>query len=313
MEDDEAYKNASPRDRYYYWFMRVPGLDEPLRVRIPFEAGVLFKAIPEMLYQVGSGTEQGKPAIKGLAMAASQSIPGGWPPLIGGIPAVAAVAEAATGVSLFTGKPIELARLQHLAPQERYKANTTEAAKALSQLTAALPTPTVSPLHIENFISKFTGNVGPALLSLLNPMLKMMHDETAGAIEGRASNAPLFGSLFQPNDGPGVVNAAYEAVNEWKMHAATFKDFEDKGQAANAKAYAEKYAREIMLGRPNSIGTKFTTEMNKLTKLQRAIEDAPEHVMSPARKRELLNNLKRQQIRQSEDVRKATESQSLAL
>ena len=61
MEDDEAYKNATPEQRLANWFVRVPGLDEPVRIPIPFEYGLLFKAIPEAVVNVAFGTDEGAP------------------------------------------------------------------------------------------------------------------------------------------------------------------------------------------------------------------------------------------------------------
>jgi hypothetical protein len=303
MEDDEAYKNATPRERYYYWFVRVPGLDEPLRIRIPFEAGLMFKAIPEALFQVGKGTEGGKEALRGIAATATQSVPGGSPPLP---PPLTAFIEATTGISTFTWKPIVDARLKKLDPEEQYRLQTTEAAKLLGRATG------VSPLHLDNFISKFTGQVGPAVLSLMNPMLRAMQNETEGPVEGRASNTPLVGSLFQANDAPGVVNNAYEAVREWEARAATFKKYVEEGKKEKAKEYSEQYAREIMLVKSGGIGAKFDAEMNKLTKIRREIESAPESRFSPERKRELLNNLRQAQIRHAENLQKQARNQSLA-
>jgi hypothetical protein len=51
MQDDEAYKNANPDQKYGNWFIRVPGLDEPIKLPVPFEIGYIFKALPEAVLQ----------------------------------------------------------------------------------------------------------------------------------------------------------------------------------------------------------------------------------------------------------------------
>jgi hypothetical protein len=53
MQDDESYENANPEERYGNWFVRIPGLEEPLRIPIPFELGLIGKALPEGIYRFG--------------------------------------------------------------------------------------------------------------------------------------------------------------------------------------------------------------------------------------------------------------------
>jgi hypothetical protein len=54
MQDDEAYKNANPDQKYGNWFIRVPGLDEPIKLPVPFEIGYIFKALPKQYLTVWS-------------------------------------------------------------------------------------------------------------------------------------------------------------------------------------------------------------------------------------------------------------------
>jgi hypothetical protein len=42
MDDDETFRNARPRDKYSNFFLPIPGVDEPLKLPIPFEAGYFF-------------------------------------------------------------------------------------------------------------------------------------------------------------------------------------------------------------------------------------------------------------------------------
>jgi hypothetical protein len=58
MSDDEAYQNANDDERYNNWFVYVPGVDEPVRVPIPFELGIVFKALPEAILKRAENDEE---------------------------------------------------------------------------------------------------------------------------------------------------------------------------------------------------------------------------------------------------------------
>jgi hypothetical protein len=129
MEDDDTYKNARASDRYANWFVPLsrdpknPANDVTLKLPIPFEVGLLFKAVPEALidFMRGKSTEQEWKAIRNLFL---NQIPGGSSFLIP--QAVKPIIEVGTNHSFFTGREIEGANMKGLDPQERYTARTTE-------------------------------------------------------------------------------------------------------------------------------------------------------------------------------------------
>jgi hypothetical protein len=299
MQNNDAYKNASAYQRYYYWFIPMAGLDEPLRIRIPFEAGVMFKAIPEMLFQLATGAEDAKEATKGLGSAAWNSWPFNLPP------AFNAFIEQTTGISTFSGKPLESAALQKLDPQLRYNAYTTETAKQVGAMLG------MSPIKIEALVNNFTSGTGIALLSMMDPMIHAMQAEpVAGPVAGTASSTPIFGRLFQPSDASGPISEAYAAITDFQQRAATLKNLMDKGHGEEAQRYATQYAREIMLGGKPS--KALSTQMSKWRKIENAIREAPESRLSPERKQELLKNLRRAELQYASSFRAATASKALA-
>ena len=78
-------------------FIRVPGLEEPLKLPIPFEIGYIFKALPEALVNFIK-TGDSDDAKAALEMITRQVIPGGssMPTIdVGGKDAAAAAAAAA--------------------------------------------------------------------------------------------------------------------------------------------------------------------------------------------------------------------------
>jgi hypothetical protein len=75
MQDDESYENANPEERYGNWFVRIPGLEEPLRIPIPFELGLIGKALPEGIYRLMASDDSTKEVAKALQTMALRSIP----------------------------------------------------------------------------------------------------------------------------------------------------------------------------------------------------------------------------------------------
>ena len=124
MQDDEAYKNAKPEEKYGNWFVSLPGVDQPLRLPIPFELGYVFKALPEALVNIMANEEGGEEAFKALKHIVQQMIPGGSSYMI---PAgVKPLLEVGFGVSAYTGRDIESAREQQVEPGYRARESTTE-------------------------------------------------------------------------------------------------------------------------------------------------------------------------------------------
>lgn len=68
MQDDEAYKKATPQERYSNLFLPLPGLKEPLKIPIPYEVGVLFVALPQMVIDIAFRDTKARDALKGMGV-----------------------------------------------------------------------------------------------------------------------------------------------------------------------------------------------------------------------------------------------------
>jgi len=108
MQDDEAYKKASPEERYNNFFVRIPGVKDPLKIPIPYEVGILFKALPEAVLDVAMRDTRAKEAALGMGKLILQSTPGVIP--IAGKPLL----EMSYGQTAFG--PIESEREKQLQP-----------------------------------------------------------------------------------------------------------------------------------------------------------------------------------------------------
>lgn len=287
MQDDEAYKNATMEERMNNWFVRLPGLDEPLRVPIPFEIGTVFKAIPELLFNLAASDTQLKDAVPALLNTARNTLPGGsnW-----GVPqAMKPLIEIGTNHSFFTGKEIEGQRYAGIEPGMRYGKGTTELAKALGSTLG------ISPIKIDYLVRGYMGNAGVLMMSALDPFM-----EDAGPVDRKLSETPFIGPAFQPNEGRGYINSAYDTAERIQQARGTYKKLIEEGKPAEAMAYARENAKLLSMA---SFAGSFKQRMGELAAAQRRIEAMPESEMSPTRKRELLEQIRTAQIALSKQLR----------
>jgi hypothetical protein len=287
MQDDEAYKNATPQERAMNWFLPLPFTDAALRVPIPFEIGILTKAIPELLYNAGFGDASSGDTVKGLKYVLGMSVPSVIPT------AVKPFLEMETGYSFFRQGPIETLRDKQVAPEFRYRESTTELAKLMGKVGG------VSPLQIENFVTNYASTAGILALSMFNPILRPFTSEERGEkVDRRITETPFFGSAFQPSTGRGLVDSVYADVEDWQQAAGTFKNLVTSGRTAEARAFADKQSRDIAL---SSTGGSFKNAMGQLAAVRRSIEANPN--MTGSEKRERIEEIKKLQIKLASKIR----------
>jgi hypothetical protein len=287
MSEDEAYQNANDDEKYNNWFVYVPGIDEPVRIPIPFELGIPFKALPEAIVNVMRGDKTASEATKALAKMIKNSVPLGP----SSIPAGAkAPLEVITNYSFFTGRDIISDRLAGLDPAERFNANTTELAKFIGKGTGQIPVlgEYLSPVQIEYLLRGYTGSLPLALASMANPLFGSAGGEKPTA---RASEMPVVGSIFQPKDASGLVNRAYKDIEAINRAGQTYKKLEEEGRDADAESYADRFADELSLA---PLAGAFKQRMGALAKEERMIKADPN--MSGAEKRAELDAIRQDRI-----------------
>jgi hypothetical protein len=286
MQDDEAYKNATPQERAMNWFVRLPGVDEAVRIPIPFEPGLIFKAIPETIFNTMFGDTTAKEAVRQIGAQVVASTPGILPS------AAKPLIELATNYSFYTDRPLESGRDLAVDKEFRYRENTTELAKLLGQ-TGAL-----SPIQIEHLVRGYFSSAGILLMSMANYPLRPFVSEGAPELpEKLLSQMPVFGAGFQPNDGRGMIDAAYRDVERFERAHKTFNRLITQGNRAEAMNYASKFAREITLA---STGGAFTQQMGEFADMRRQVAASG---MDPAQKREMIDQIRKAEIAYSAQIR----------
>ena len=230
MEDDETFRNARPRDKYTNFFLPIPGLDEPIKLPIPFEAGYFYSlavaAVDGMRAETDS-KEQWQ-AIKDMFLG---SIPG-YSSM--GIPQIVKPAfEVWTNKNFMSGSAVESRRFQGMDPEERYNANTTELAKSLSK---ALPI--LSPIQIEHLVRGYLGVLPLAAAGAANGLFA--REGKGEAPEKRLSEMPVLGPAFQKKYGGGDRDVAYEMAKEAMDAKTTLNKIMAEGRREDAVAYRDE-------------------------------------------------------------------------
>ena len=291
MQDDEAYKNANPDQKYGNWFIRVPGLDEPIKLPVPFEVGYIFKALPEAIYNSMVNEHGGEEAVKAFKQILLQTIPGGSSY---GIPQIMKPAiEAGLGKSFYTGRDILSAREKELLPEEQFRANTSELAKGIGRTLG------ISPIVFEQLVSGYTGSMGLAFMHALS--VGVPTDESPDKAVKRLSQYPILGGAFQPNDAGGISNSVYERMNENLKVKNTFDKLAKEGRMSEAMALLQRRGNEFMQA---DLANSFKANMNKLTQAERAIAASN---MSPEAKREQLDKIRKLKTAVAQTVREVSD------
>jgi hypothetical protein len=237
MEDDETFRNARPRDKYANFFLPIPGVDEPLKLPIPFEAGYFFSLAVAAVDGMRAETD-GKAQFQALRDLFLGSVPG-YSSM--GIPAlVKPVFEVWTDKNFLTGGPIEPRRMQGYNTEERYLATTTELAKQMSSLL-----PILSPIQIEHIVRGYLGVLPLAAAAAANGLFE--RESKGEKPEGRASDLPLIGTAFQKKYGGGDADVVYREAQEAVEANATFKKILSEGRREEAVAYREKNKVELAM------------------------------------------------------------------
>jgi hypothetical protein len=289
MQDDEDYQKATPEERYSNFFVNIPGVKDPLKIPFPFEVGLLFMGLPQAIVDVAMGNATGKEAAKAIGKLILNSAPGVVPA------APKPIIEAFYGETTFG--PIESAREKLLEAGVRFRPGTTELAKTLGSVTGEVG---ISPLMIEHFVRGYTGGLGVALMSTLNPLLR---DPAEGEkMPVGASRQPFIGGLFQPSEGRFLIERAYGRMEDVISAQQTYKDYVNRGQQDRALAYAKENAA-LIVGAP--MAGAFRQRMGELFDMERKIIANPK--LSGEEKEARVQQLKDMQNRMALQFYAATE------
>lgn len=274
MGDNDDYKRARPEERMANWFVPNPFGDEMLRIPVPFELGYLFKSLPEAVWNMASDDTRSKDITQGMGKVLWMSNPFSLPQ------AIKPATEAYLGKSFF-GSDIESMREQKtMLPTERYRDSSTELAKSLGSITGDAG---LTPIKIDYLIRGYTGPLGVALVSMVNPILRSGEEKERPTT--KASQMPFVGTLFQPSEGRANLDAAYATMLEVQQARGTYKEMLAAGNTEGANKLLDKLQGDMALG---SMSGTVQQKLGELATVRRRVLASP---MSQAQKDEVLKRI----------------------
>ena len=287
MDDDDYYKNAKPRDRYSNFFIPLPGVDEPLKLPIPYEFGFFFSAGVALADAIKGevDTPQQLRAIKDMFVGAIPGASSNFVPQL-----VKPLAEVYANRSFFSGTPLESSRLEKLAPEARYNAHTTEVAKWMATMV-----PGLSPIQIEHIVSGYLGQIPLMVLASTNEMFRDGKEEPTRKL----SEMPLIGSSFQRKYGGEEADVVYKLANDAMEAKRTFDNYRKTGKLEEAKDYLADNRAEIVVA---PMAAQYQKLMGALRKQEELIRNSN---ASPDAKEKRIDALNEQRQLQSERYLKA--------
>jgi len=287
MEDDEYFKNAKPRDKYSNFFIPLPGVDEPLKLPIPYEFGWFFSAAVAAADAMKAETD-GPQQLRALRDMFVGAIPGSSS--LGVPQIVKPLAEVYTNKNFFSGfeaTPLESARLRKLDPEARYYDTTTEMAKQISKMV-----PILSPIQIEHIVTGYLGSLPLMAAAATDGLFK--GQEAAETPTRRLSQMPLIGSSFQRKYGGEDADVVYKLATEALQAKATFNEYKNTGKLNEAKEYFQEHRAELAVA---PMALQYEKFMGNLRKQEQIIRQSS---MPADKKQERIDLLDKQRQLQSE-------------
>jgi len=109
-------------------------------------------------------------------------------------------------------------------------------------------------------------------VQLANPILAPSDKPEIAEPTTKVSKTPFIGGLFQPVQGRGTLDEAYDRMKDIQQVKGTFNDLVEKGKRAEAMAFAQEYSDKLASA---SISGSVQKQLGELAKLERQIKAAP--------------------------------------
>ena len=233
VSDTDEYKEVKREVRDDNWLIPTP-FDYTIKIPIPFEVGMLFKAIPERLIDETVGRQVEKNPMQSIKRQLGTSAD---LPFFGGdvsIQLVKPIFEAVTNKNSWTNTEIVPYYKSKEMPAYQAGQSTNEVARLLGEFL------NISPMKIEHILQGYTGTLGGYLLDLM--------DVTARSITGtplmppNINSIPVINRLLLDNDkSGGLQQSFYELREEVQGATATLNDLKDQKRFDELATFREHH------------------------------------------------------------------------
>jgi len=234
--DDEEYKNLKREVRDDNWVFPV-AKDFAIKIPIPFEVGLLFKVIPERVFDMTMGDDRftrksTDEALKSIIRGGQTSLnipffqPGG------GFQLLKPISEALNNRNTFTGQEIVPYYQQKKAPGLQARPTTNFLVKEIAEYF------NISPAKVEHVIRGYTGTLGGHVLNLIDVTARGVTGENILPSNVSLNRIPLFNRVLMNTDqAGGLQQQFYELRTEVDGAVQTINDLKNKGRMDEYNAY----------------------------------------------------------------------------
>ncbi len=238
-KDDDEFKEREEWDRDTYWWFKLPGSDNAIRLPKPFEIGVIGTMAERLLEQAADDEVHGDLFAERLKFAITETFSLGITPQ-----AVKPVLELMANKNFFTDRPIETLAMENLSPTERRKAWTSETAIGLSKGFSHIPWEKVqlSPVQVEHLVQGYLGWVGASVLGAVDQIFTQPLGGFPSRPSKRIEEYPLIGSFVRttPSRQTKYSSLFYEGLKEMNQTWADVRNYRTLGETDKALALARK-------------------------------------------------------------------------
>ena len=303
-----AYKSATEQERQDNYIIPLGEGNDSLKIPIAYEFGYMSKIIPELAAQELLKVAGGKDVAKafgdfitnemgaGKRFALSTAKVADFPQFLK--PGL----EAAINKDFFRGRDLEPAWMQKLNREYRYDDSSSEVAKAVAKY---LPESfNLSPVKVDHILNGYLGTMGQYGTQLIDFMTSpdpvgKAADVKAIVEEGKYSKLPMFGSLFQRQDGAREMVDALEIRNKAERDAATLKMVMRQGSDVS-DAEREKLRKGAGIAHATNSYDQRMAHLNKMMQQTQALMRAGQ--LTPTQGRQTLEEIRKRKIAISEPV-----------
>lgn len=268
MSDNEEYKKTRREVRDDNWLIPAPVLGDKvmLKIPIPFEIGMLFKAVPETFLNFMFGDMDARGFRDSLVRQVNNSTNID----VTGFQIVKPLIDISQNKNSYTGKDIVPYWVnEKTEAAEQYDERTTAISKALGGAI------NVSPMKLDYLVGGYGGSLGLSLFLTADKILReVIGDKTAGtrADYTNVNNIPAIRRFFLDagTAGSRQQQEFYELKDEVDKMTATLNKIEESGDVADYYAYANS--------RRGLINTK--TEVLRLERYLKRYRQTREAILS---------------------------------
>jgi hypothetical protein len=281
--DDEDFKKLEEWQRDSFFWIKIPGTSNWLRIPKPFEMGAFATVAERLTEQMVDDKVEGKVFAKRLMHVLLENLAMNPMPQV-----VKPLYEIATNKDGFTGRAIESQGMERLSKENRVNAGTSDLAVGLNKVNgmfaSAMESLTgggvkadsmqFSPIQIDYLIRGYLGWVGSAVLTTSNAVTAPLKEGESSRFE-RIDDFLVVGNYIKtmPQGQSKYVTSFYENAKIAATVSADYQNFIKLGQMDKAVELAEDKGDMIAL---NKLYSKASKVMSDLTKQIKLVEDDKE-------------------------------------